>query len=147
LILGLILLLMPKKLTRQEVYIIWIVVSFITIVSDLYFGDVLDLYDLLDPGHQHLDIVIELSLPAAFGLIYMNFMPEKRSHFLWYFLYWVVFSVIYEQISRYFGYVIYKGWKVWYSFLFYIFACLFMLWHYKFIRKAIYKNSEPKKQK
>ncbi|GAA2698194.1 hypothetical protein GCM10009865_02770 [Aeromicrobium ponti] len=51
-------------------------------------------------------------------------MPEEKGKFFFYFVIWVLSAVAYEQISRYFGYVIYKGWKVWYSVLFYMSACL-----------------------
>lgn len=88
-------------------------------------------------GPQPLDLFVEITLPALFGILYMNFIPKGKTKFILYFMFWVVFSVVYEQISRYFGYVNYKGWKVWYSILFYVFACLFMRWHFWFIRNAI----------
>jgi hypothetical protein len=136
-----IILFMPKRITWQEGYITWGIVSLITIVSDIFLGQLLDKYDLLDkPGPQFIDVLIEISLPAAFGIVYMNFMPKGKGKVTLYLVFWVIFSVGYEHLSRYFGYVHYKGWKIWYSVVFYIFACLFMRWHYVFIRKAITKN-------
>jgi hypothetical protein len=129
---------MPKRLTVQEAYITWTTVALLTLISDLVLGDLLDQYDLMNrSGPEWSDLLVEISLPAAFGILYMNFMPRGRKKFVFYFVFWVLFSVGYEQISRYFGYVHYKDWKVWYSFIFYFFACLFMRWQYWFIKQAL----------
>ena len=138
---GLVLLFSPKRLTKQEIYMAWIIISFITLLSDTIFGLLLDQYDLLDgQGPQPLDLFVELTLPALFGILYMNFMPGETRKFILYMVFWIVFSVLYEQFSRYTGYVNYKGWNGWYSALFYLFACLFMRWHFRFIRKGITKD-------
>jgi hypothetical protein len=121
---------MKKKIIKQEIISTACFVSLVTIVSDLYFGEMLDLYDLMKPGPQVSDMMIELTLPATFGIIYVNFMPKRIAKFIWYLIFWVVFSVLYEQLTRYFGYVTYKGWNVYYSFVFYIFACLFTRWYF-----------------
>jgi hypothetical protein len=137
-IIAVIFFVMPKRLTLQETYTTWIIVSLTAIISDIIFGVILDLYDLMKkPGPQFSDTFIEITLPACFGILYLNFMPKGTRKFILYCLSWVVFSVLYEQISRYFGYVTYKGWKVWYSVPYYMFACLFMRWHFWFIRKGM----------
>lgn len=131
---------MHKRLTLQEYYITWCIVSLHTLFSDLLFADVLDLYDLMKQnGPQFTDLFIQISLPALFGIVYLNFMPSKKRKFIPYLLFWITFSVLYEQLSRYFNYVEYKGWKVFYSVIFYLYACLFMRWHFYFIRRAIKK--------
>jgi len=140
-VLGLIILITPKRLTKQEVYITWIIVSLLTLLSDLTFGLFWDKYDLMNSkGPEPLDLIVEITLPALFGIIYVNFIPAGKRKFILYLLFWVAFSVGYEQISRVFGYISYKGWKVWYSIIFYLTVCLFMRWHSRFIRKAIYKE-------
>lgn len=141
LILMIIILKMPKRLSLQEFYITFLVVSFHTLLADILFADIMDLYDLMRiNGPQYSDIVIQTTIPALFGFIYLNFMPKDR--FIGYYIFWIVFSIIYEQISRYFGYIDYKGWKIWYSVLFYMYACAFMRLHHKFIRKTIYKGKK-----
>lgn len=131
---------MPKRLSLQEGYTVFLAVSFHTLFADLLFADIMDLYDLMNhDGPQFTDLLIQISLPALFGILYINFMPVEKEKFIIYFLFWVTFSTIYEQVSRYFGYVEYKGWKFWYSILFYIYACAYMRWHYRFIRKMINK--------
>ncbi|CAM3798760.1 hypothetical protein GCM10009865_05890 [Aeromicrobium ponti] len=140
-VLLLIILKMPKRLSLPEVYITFLVVSFHTLFADLLFADILDLYDLMKQnGPQFSDLAIQITLPVLFGILYLNFMPNEKEKFIPYFIFWVAFSTVYEQISRYFGYVEYKGWKIWFSVLFYIYACAFMRWHYRFIRNGINKE-------
>jgi len=129
-------LLMPKRLNMQEIYITFLVVSFHTLLADLLFADIMDLYDVMEKnGPQYSDLFVQITLPALFGIIYLNFMPDKKMKFAIYLASWVIFSVFYEQISRHFNYLEYKGWKTWYSVLFYMYACTFMRWHIGFIRK------------
>jgi hypothetical protein len=132
---------MPKRLTLQEIYITFLAVSFHTLFADLLFADVIDLYDLMNrDGPQFSDLIVQITLPFLFGVLYLNFMPNENVRFIPYLIFWVIFSTVYEQISRYFGYVEYKGWKIIYSILFYIYACTFMRWHYLFIRKVLLKK-------
>lgn len=137
-LLGIVFWLMPKRLTSQDVYLTWITVSLITLVSDLVFGDLLNMYDLINPGPEFLDVFVEVTLPACFGVLFMNFLPRGGSvrKFIRYYIFWVLFSLLFERLSVYIGYVHYIDWKVWYSLLFYFGACAFMYWHYWFMRKA-----------
>ncbi|MDM5227170.1 hypothetical protein QUF73_13235 [Cytobacillus sp. NJ13] len=132
---SILLFIIPLKLTRQELYTTWLAVTLNVLLADLIFGHVLDLYDLMDPGPQLFDLLIEITLPATFGILYVNFMPKARKKFLLYLLVWAGFSVCYEVLSSYFGYVVYKGWQVWWSAIYYIGACLYMRWHFRFMRK------------
>lgn len=138
LVINLILILIiPLKLTRQELYTTWLAVTLNVLFADLLLGDVLDLYDLMDPGPQPFDLFVQTTLPATFGIFYLNFMPKDKKKFLVYLLFWVSFSVFYEVLSSYFGYVVYKGWKIWWSAIYYCGACLFMRWHFFFTKKEI----------
>lgn len=137
----LIILFMPKRLNRYEFYFAFLAVSFHMIFADLLFADILDLYDLMKQnGPSFSDLMVQITLPFLFGILYLNFMPIEKKKFLLYLTFWVVFSVLYEQLSRYFGYIEYKGWKIVYSILFYIYACIFMRWHYMFIKEALNKK-------
>jgi hypothetical protein len=131
----LIILLVPLKLTRKEIYITWMFVTLNVLFADLLFGDVIDLYDLIDPGPQMYDLFVQLTLPATFGILYLNFIPKSFKRFILYLLFWVVFSTLYEFLSSYFGYVVYKGWKLWWTPLYFLIACLLTRWHFIFIRK------------
>ncbi|NMO79589.1 hypothetical protein [Niallia alba] len=45
LVIGVIFLLMPKRLTKQEIYITWFVVTVQALIADIFWGEILDLYD------------------------------------------------------------------------------------------------------
>ena len=47
LVIGVIFLFMPKRLTKQEIYITWFVVTVQTLIADIFWGEILDLYDLI----------------------------------------------------------------------------------------------------
>ncbi|MEQ2526669.1 hypothetical protein EKG37_03735 [Robertmurraya yapensis] len=137
-ILATIIIFMPKKLSFPEIYFSWIVISFIVLVSDLAIGEIFDFYDLLDkPGPQLIDLMIEITLPAFFGIIFLNFMPIKIKKSIWYCIFIIIFSTSYEQLARYFEYVHYKGWNITYSVIYYAVVCIFLYWHSWFIRKFI----------
>jgi hypothetical protein len=130
----LIILFVPIKLNRREIYLTWIFVTLVVLWSDLLLADILDLYDLMDPGPQPYDLFIQTTLPATFGILYLNFMPKDKKKFIFYLLVWVIFSVSYELLSSYCGYVVYKGWKLWWSAIYYFFACLVTRWHFYFCK-------------
>ncbi|MBO1515034.1 hypothetical protein [Metabacillus bambusae] len=130
----LIILLVPIKLTRQDIYITWMFVTLNVLAADLFFGDVFDLYDLIDPGPQTYDLFVQMTLPATFGILYLNFMPKNKKSFIYYLLFWVIFSSLYELLSSYFGYVVYKGWKLWWTPIYFLITCLITRWHFYFAR-------------
>ncbi|WP_194138504.1 hypothetical protein [Robertmurraya kyonggiensis] len=135
-ILTVIFIFMPKRLSWSEIYISWIVISFIVLVSDLTLGEIFNFYDLLNkPGPQLTDVIIEITLPACFGIIFLNFMPLEWKKSIWYCLFIIIFSTCYEQLARFFEYVHYKGWKISYSVLYYFVVSLFLYWHNWFIRR------------
>lgn len=137
-ILAIIFIFMPKRLSWPQIYITWIVISFIVLVSDLTLGEIFNFYDLLNkPGPQLTDLIIETTLPASFGIIILNFMPLEMKKFIWYCIFIIIFSTLYEQLARYFEYVHYKGWKIAYSVIYYSVVCIFLYWHLGFIRKFI----------
>ncbi|MFS0661256.1 hypothetical protein AB1L07_20770 [Niallia alba] len=110
LVIGVIFLFMPKRLTKQEIYITWFVVTVQALIADIFWGEILDLYDLIKAdGDLLIDLIIQISLPAFFGILYMNFMPRERNKFIVYFVFWVAFSVAYETLAAFVGYINYKG--------------------------------------
>ena len=131
----LIILLVPIKLTRQDIYLTWIFVTLNVLFADLLFGDIIDTYDLINPGPEIYDLFIQLTLPASFGILYLNFMPKCYKRFLLYLLFWVIFSTFFEYLSHICGYVVYKGWKLWWTPIYFLFACLITRWHYNFVKK------------
>ncbi|ANS76789.1 hypothetical protein AWM70_21205 [Paenibacillus yonginensis] len=127
---------MPKILSLREIYLTWGWMSFLTLFTDLIFGAVLDLYDFVGPGISFADLFLEAALPASYGIITANFLPEKNSNFIWYLLGVIVTALLYEWLSLEAGYLVYKGWKLIYSIPVYILGTLFLRWHLRFIRSG-----------
>ncbi|WP_162515396.1 hypothetical protein [Paenibacillus pinistramenti] len=127
---------MPKHLTVKEIYITWGWMSTLTLLTDLVFGLVLDMYDFVDPKVTFADLTLEAVLPPSYGIIIANFIPEKRSRFIWYLLGVAVAAMFYEWLSVLAGYLVYKEWKLWYSIPVYILGTMFLRWHLKCIRSS-----------
>lgn len=85
LIILLIILFMPKRLNRHEFYFAFLSISFHTILADLLFADILDLYGLMKQnGPSFSDLIVQITLPFLFGILYLNFMPIEKKIFLLY---------------------------------------------------------------
>lgn len=125
---------MPKHLSRKEFYITWITMAAVTIYTDLTFGLVFDMYDFVSPDTPLLDLFVQATLPPSFGIIFLNFMPKSLLHFIPYLLFVVLISLLYESLSVAFAFLIYKGWKLWYSAPFYFFGMIYLRWHLHYIR-------------
>lgn len=128
---------MPKRLTRQEIYIAWGILSSVTLNTDLFFGNLLDKYDFVSSKITFSDLLFQATVPPSFGVIFLNFMPTDRGRFIKYIIGWVIFSVVFEAISVKVDFLIYKGWKIWYSAVIYLLVFLYLRWHYFFIKKVL----------
>jgi len=127
---------MPKRLTNQEIYVTWFIIALINLSSDVVLSLYYKLYELAKPGIQLRVHIIELTLAASYGIIYLNFMPQKLLKFVLYTVIWVAFSLFFESVLVHFKFINYTGWKLLYSVPYYIFAFLFLRWHIHYIRIA-----------
>ena len=128
--------LMPKHLSKVEVYATWSVVALINLSIDVVLSFVFHLYELGEEGVQLSVHLIEITLGSANGIIFLNFMPHDRNKFLLYSIFWLGYSVLLEFSLVYFGFIHYYGWKLWHSAIFYCFSFLFIRWHLFFIRSG-----------
>jgi hypothetical protein len=126
---------MPKRLTVKEIYITWSVVALINLSTDVLLSLYFRLYELNGPGIQLSVHIIEVSLAASFGIIYLNFMPYSLRRFALYTGVWSIFSIVFEYILVKLQFINYIEWEIWYSLPYYIAAFLFLRWHLKFIRR------------
>lgn len=137
LLLAIIVWFMPKRLSRQEMYSVWIIVSYIEITVDLTLGVVFDLYYFVEgKSISPQAIFLKTIMAPLFGIIFSNFMPRSFKKFIPYALFWAIFSTFFEWLTIKSGYLTYTGWKLWWSGVFYLFAVLFMRWHLSFIRRT-----------
>jgi len=128
---------MPKRITRKEIYITWWTMASLAVFTDLFLGIApLDLFDYTNnPKPEPLSILIEILMPACFGIIFLNFMPMRWKPFLLYMACYILMSVGIEWITVLTGYLRYKGWNLWLSALVYLCGTLYLKWHLHFIRK------------
>ncbi|MBG9587865.1 hypothetical protein [Cytobacillus firmus] len=125
---------MPKRLTNKEIYVSWAVIALINLSTDVTLSLYFRLYELNGGGVQLGVHIIELTLGASFGIIFLNFMPESRRSFFFYTAAWVIFSVLFEMLTVKLDFINYITWKWWYSAFYYFAAFLFVRWHLHYIR-------------
>ncbi len=126
--------LMPKSLTNKEIYVSWFVVALINMSTDLVLSLYFRLYELNGGGIQLGVHLLELTLGASFGIIFLNFMPKSLPNFIIYMAGWVIFSLVFEAITVHLKFINYFKWVWWYSAPYYTAACLFLRWHLHFLR-------------
>lgn len=127
---------MPKRISKQEIYISWLILAFIAFFADALIGQIIDLYDFQEPGIQLSDLLIDALVPPSYGIIFLNFLPTERKKSLRYIIYWTIYSVVFEIGSVLSGFEdISKGWNPWfYSPPIYFLVFKFLRWHLHFIR-------------
>lgn len=141
-----IILFMPKRLTRQEIYITWAALAAIALNSDLYVGNILDLYDFSTADVQFSDLLVDFILPPSYGIIFLNFMPKRKYRLTAYIILWSIYSVLFEWATVYFRFEKLKGWTPWYSFPIYLFVFLYLYWHLHWLRKVHLSKMTSNKQ-
>jgi hypothetical protein len=127
---------MPKRITRKEIYATWGWMAALTLNTDIVFGLIFDLYDFVTPSVNLHDIILQATLPPSVGIIIINFFPNATNRFLYYLFGTVLFALFYEWASIKTGYLVYKGWSFWYSIPIYIFGVLYLRWHIKYLRSS-----------
>lgn len=125
---------MPRRLTRKEIYVSWVVIALINLSTDVILSLYFRLYELNGGGVQLGVHIIELTLGASFGIIFLNFMPESKRSFFFYTAVWVIFSLLFEMVTVKLNFLNYFSWKWCYSAPYYFAAFLFVRWHLHFIR-------------
>lgn len=90
---------------------IWITYSLYSLVYEVIFGDILNLYYYITPEDSIIYILLgSLFLYPVKMILYLLFLPSKKV--LWYTAGWIVFVQILELISMYTKTVVMTGWKV-----------------------------------
>lgn len=132
---------MPKRLTRQEIYVSWGIAALLNLSTDVIFDLYLRMYDLGPPGIQMSVHLMELTLGASYGVMFLNYMPEPIGRYLWYLVGWVAYSLLFEIVTIKIHFITYHGWKLWYSACVYIVVFLFLRWHLHFLRNESREKS------
>ncbi|WP_134703699.1 CBO0543 family protein [Ammoniphilus sp. YIM 78166] len=129
---------MPKRMTRKEIYTTWALLSMLSLTVDTLFGHSgeITLLHFQEEGLQISDLLFEIMLAPSFGIIFSNYMPEQLGAFIKYTVYWTAFSTLYEWVTVQIDFLIYQGWKLWYSTVIYVITFSFIRWHLYFLRTS-----------
>jgi hypothetical protein len=132
---------MPKRLTKQEIYCTWIVMSLLTRTFDQFLDQVFHLYDQLEQynvdGCTNWQVIVLQNLfPGAMGVIILNYMPIHRLTFFAYTIGCTLFSVVFEWITIQVHYLTYYNWSLLYSAGVYFLGIIFLRYHLSFLRKS-----------
>ena len=125
---------MKKRLTYREIYISWFVIALINLSSDVVLSLYFKLYELGESGIQLSVHLLELTLGASYGIIFLNFMPQHPFHFILYSAVWLVYSLLFEILMIRVNFINEYDWSLWLSGLYYILCFWFLRWHLRFIR-------------
>lgn len=135
-LLSILVVFMPKRLSKQKLYATFGVLSAISLFTDITIGVVYDLFDYTDSAKVELvEHIIDASLSPLFGVVFANFMPRKLKPFILYWLGWFVFSIGYEWMAVQVQFLNYKGWSLFHSAIVYFFIYWFIRWHVFFLEK------------
>jgi hypothetical protein len=126
---------MPKRLTHKEIYVTWFVIAIINLSSDIVLDLYLHLYHISSGGVQLRVHLLEWTLGASYGIIYLNFLPKTLKKFIPYLIVWTIYSFTLEAVLVHINYINYTGWRIWYSLPIYILYLIFLRWHIHYIRK------------
>ncbi|MFH5186567.1 hypothetical protein ACHHV8_30345 [Paenibacillus sp. TAB 01] len=125
----------PKHLNKREVYVSWYMMTALTLNIDLICGLIYDRYDFVTSEVSLPDLLLQALLAPSASILVLNFMPAKTGRFILYLIGVTLLSLLIEWLSLWFGYLVYKGWKLWYSAPFYFFGVIYLRWHLRFLRK------------
>jgi hypothetical protein len=136
--------LLKKRITWREWYVTFGVVGFFAWMVDIVLFYQLDLLDSGRPDIGEVpDIVMFAIAPSSIAILYLNYYNPKRKWTVG--LLFTVCSLLIEYLLVKAGFLIQKGWHIWYSIPAYLFMFfVFLPLHLQVIRgeKKIHKAEE-----
>jgi hypothetical protein len=145
-LLSIIVLFMPKKMTWREIYLTFGIIGVLTWMSESFIDDIYQAFQLgPSPKTSITDFLFVSFVPECIGIIFLNFLPKEESWF--YRFSWVIGSFLFEWGTVASGYMINKWWRNWYSIPVYLVIFLFFLpWHLQFMRRQPEVNKSKERQ-
>ena len=121
LVLNLIAFLIPKRLSRIEIYSTIMFGIVFELVVNIILGLSLKMYSYFEKGVQWYDWIVIFGVFPALNVIIFNYFPFRKSisRITLYILGWSALLVLYEWGAVKSGYFNYYTWKLWYSALCY----------------------------
>jgi hypothetical protein len=133
---------LKKHLSWREWYTTFGVVGFLAWLANIILFYQLDLLDSGKPSIGSApDTIMFAIAPACIAVIFCNYFTSSKSKWGIALLF-TVGSLVIEYLLVNVGFLVQKGWKVWYSIPFYIgMYFLFLPWHLQFIRGEKWSDS------
>ncbi|YCA46528.1 hypothetical protein M1E11_26215 (plasmid) [Bacillus sp. JZ8] len=135
LILLLIVIFIPKRITWKEIFITFCIIGYIVCIVDLTIAAPFDIFDIGHPKKVGLlEILLYGFIPSCLSVIYLNYYKLDKK---WFFvILFVILSLILEWLTVKVGVMKLKYWKTWWSTPVHFVAYAFFLpWLLKFIRR------------
>ncbi|MFB3170338.1 CBO0543 family protein [Neobacillus sp. 179-C4.2 HS] len=131
--------LVPKRLSRIELYTTSLFALLFGINVDLIFVFKYHLYGYFGEGFQWLGFVGEFLYFIPVSILFLNYYPFKGTNQqkLLYILAWTAGSSITEFIVERTHFFNYTGWKLWYSIFLYPIVFLILVAHLRMVRRII----------
>lgn len=132
-------LIVPKRLTRHEMYTISFVSIFLAQTSNLILGFKYNYYGFLDKGVDFAGVLSEIIINPLFAVLILNSYPENTSlkYKIVHILSWSLMGLIYEGLAVQYGLLYYNKWKLWYSALMYPIIIIILIWNLWLIRNKM----------
>ncbi|CAG7609024.1 hypothetical protein PAESOLCIP111_01124 [Paenibacillus solanacearum] len=137
LVLNLISFLVPRKLSKIEIYATTFFAYSYGLTTDMVLDLHYNLYGYFSYGFQWLSLLGIIMYFPSISFLFLNFFPmEKRMRSkIAYILVWTVFSTGVEWLIVQTDFFYYNGWKLWYSALLYPLIFMVLIGNLKLVRK------------
>jgi hypothetical protein len=131
--------LVPKRLSRIELYTTSLFALLFGINVDLVLNFKYHLYGYFGEGFQWLGFAGEFLYFIPVSILFLNYYPFKGANKqkLFYILSWTGGSGITEFLVERTHFFNYTGWKLWYSICIYPFVFLILVAHLRIVRRII----------
>ena len=143
-VLNVVFLFMPKKLTKIEIFSTCMFALVFELIVNIYLDLKLDWYGYFKKGAQWGSVIAIFGIYPAANAIFLNYyqyMKNTVQKFI-YIIGCTVFSVVYEYLATLSGYFYYHQWKLWYSAIVYPPIYIILVLVLKFVRKVINRQYE-----
>ncbi|WP_248925982.1 CBO0543 family protein [Paenibacillus hamazuiensis] len=133
----------PKKLTKQELYITTIFAYVLQWLTDMILDLKYDLYGYFGKGFNWPSLLVVYGIFPAVNILYLNLYPYGRSvgRKVLYIFGWTAFTLLYEVVALKSGWFYYNGWKLWYSAIADPVLFVMLGVHLKIIRRLFYERN------
>jgi hypothetical protein len=136
---NLIAILIPKRLTKIEMYGTSLFGLYFALITDVYLDLKHNLYGYFTKGVDYKSLIAIFGLYPSVNIIFLNYFPFRKGikAKIIYILGWSMLLIIYEWVSLIAGYFYHNEWKLWYSALLYPLILSILVLNLLFIRAKL----------